>query len=273
MIDKYINYLRNIRGYSDNTCKGYDKDLRHFANWLRINREGARWSTVTMHDIDAYITDRVNAGAKPATTNRCLAAISGLYNYFRREGMITNNPCKFESRRKRSITIPNTIKTEELKTAWENAHGVVKVMIGLLSSTGIRIQELLDMTYEDIDFDTQSIRVHGKGAKERIVYTLPVHLTTLHTVYHMYHKTGRIFTMGQRDARRMIYNALYPYCNAPQLSPHAIRHTFATSAAAMGNNCTQIAHVLGHNDIQTTQKYIDLTQVADRATSQNMALF
>ena len=146
-------------------------------------------------------------------------------------------------------------------------------MLGLLATTGIRIQELLDMTWEDIDFDTQAIRIHGKGRRERIVYTLPEHLETLAEVQRMYHQKGRIFTIEQREARRMIFNALRPYCNAKQLSPHAIRHTFATHAATMGANVTTIGQTLGHKQLETAQKYIDMTAAPVRQLCQNFNPF
>lgn len=273
MIEKYITYLTAIRGYSENTAIAYEKNIRHFAQWARRNVKDARWSTITQNDIDAYIISQQREGLKPSTTNQRLASISGFYNYLRREGHDIPNPCKYESRRKIAKNLPNTIPPAQLKEAYNHAVGMVKLWIGLLSTTGIRIQELLDMTWEDIDFETQSIRVNGKGSKQRIVYTNKEILEPLEAVKNLGKHSGRLFNIEQREARKRIWEALKPYCQAPQLSPHAIRHTFATHAANIGANVTQIAHVLGHEDIKTTQKYIDMTQTCTPEVSRSFSLF
>lgn len=262
MIEKYIDYLRKLKGYSENTCQAYEKDLKDFVQWAKQNISSVRWSTITRDDVDRYITDMVDAGLKPATTNRRLAAISGIYRYFKRQGLEIVNPAQYESRRKRGEHLPNTIPYKELEEAYKHADGDVKVMLGLLATTGIRIQELLDLKYEDIDFEKCAIRVNGKGNKERFVYTLPEQLETLHEVYKANHPTGLIFKLDQRTARRMIWEALKPFSHARQLSPHAIRHTFATHMAEKGVNCSTLQGILGHKHMETTQQYIDIGQTA-----------
>lgn len=269
MIQKYINYLRNLRGYAENTAVSYEKDLRAFVTWVRGNVPGATWSTLTRDDIDRYIMTLASAGLKPATTNRRLAAISGLYNYMRREGYEVENPCRYESRRKRAKTIPNTIPANDLRAAYDHAVGATKVMLGLLITTGIRIQELLDITWEDIDFEDLSIKITGKGNKQRRVYTQAAQLETLRLLKEQQAVSGRIFTIDQRTARTMIWESLKPYSSARQLSPHAIRHTFATQLATQGVNVTTLAKILGHDRIGTTQQYIDMTQSDTRSVMTN----
>lgn len=272
MIEQYINYLTNIKGYSQNTANSYRKDLQHFAKWMKQQRTNAKWSNITMQDIDDYISELAVAGLKPATTNRRLSAISGIYNFFRHQGKQVENPCKWEGRRKIADTIPNTIPIEQLKQAYAQAAGVAKVAIGLFMTTGIRIQELLDMKWEDIDFNQASIKIHGKGSKERMVYTTGDKLEILKQLHTMQPQSGRIFTMEQRQLRTIIFESLRPFCKAPQLSPHAIRHTFATHAANMGANVTTLAQAMGHKRIETTQKYIDLGSAPVRTlmTTYNM---
>lgn len=273
MINEFTNYLINIKGYSENTATAYAKDLRQFAKWMKATRADARWSTITRDDIDNYISSLAQDGLKPSTTNRRLASISGLYNYFRRQGYEVTNPCKYESRRKVAKTIPNTIPAEDIKKAYESSYGATKIMLGLLATTGIRIQELLNITYQDIDFASNSIRINGKGSKQRIVFTTADKLETLKTVFEAGSTKGLCFPIDQRDARYMIFKALRPYSHAKQLSPHAIRHTVATNMATQGANVTTIATILGHNDIKTTQKYIDMTQTNCQAAYTRYNLF
>lgn len=272
MIQDFINYLVNIKGYSPHTAKSYERDLKDFARWIKTERPDARWSTITMADLDKYITYLSKNGKKPSTTNRRLSSISGLFTYFKHKGLKIDNPTKFESRRKVADTIPNTIPVEDLKKAYDNAFGIAKQALGILMSTGIRVQELLDITWDDIDFEKNSIRIHGKGAKDRMVYTTADKLETLRLVYNSQPQPGRVFSCKQRKMRSIIHDAIKPYSNAPQLSPHAIRHTFATNAANRGANVSTLATALGHKQLVTTQKYIDMmgAPVAQLMTTYNM---
>lgn len=267
MLTRFENYLKNIKGYSDRTCSEYLKDLKAFARWAKAYKEDARWSTLTRSDIDEYITMRAKEGIKPTTTNRELAAISALYRFFIREGLLKTNPARFQSRRKVGFHLPNTIPSEDLQAAYKNSFGVVHVWIGLLSTTGIRISELLGMNWEDIDFKTCALEIKGKGNKERLVFTTPEYLDLMRQAYERCPSEGRIFRYSEREARFMLWEALKPYSRAKQLSPHAIRHTFATSLAKQGVNVATIATILGHNRIATTQKYIDLAQMDCKAVS------
>lgn len=267
MLTRFENYLRNIKGYSERTCSEYLKDLKAFALWAKANVKDARWSTLTRSDIDEYITMRAKDGIKPSTTNRELAAISALYRFFIREGLLKTNPARFQSRRKVGFHLPNTIPSEDLQTAYKNSVGVVHVWIGLLSTTGIRISELLGLNWEDIDFKTCALEIKGKGNKERLVFTTPEYLDLMRQAYERNPTEGRIFRYSERDARYMLWEALKPYSRAKQLSPHAIRHTFATSLAKQGVNVATIATILGHNRIATTQKYIDMAQMDCKAVS------
>lgn len=267
MLTRFENYLRNIKGYSERTCSEYLKDLKAFARWAKANKQDARWSTLTRADIDDYISMRAKEGIKPTTTNRELASISALYRFFIREGLLKNNPARYQSRRKVGFHLPNTIPSEDLQTAYKNSFGVVHVWIGLLSTTGIRISELLGLNWEDIDFKTCALEIKGKGNKERLVFTTPEYLDLMRQAYERNPTEGRIFRYSEREARFMLWEALKPYSRAKQLSPHAIRHTFATSLAKQGVNVATIATILGHNRIATTQKYIDLAQMDCKAVS------
>lgn len=272
IISRHTDYLVTLRGYSENTATAYEKDLRAFASWMRENRKGTTWRTTTREDIDAYVGTMVAHGRKPSTTNRALSSISSMYNYLKREGYGVDNPCRYESRRKIGQTQPNTIPAEDIRAAYEKSTGVTKVMLGLLAVTGMRIQELLDIEWRDINFKDTAIRVTGKGNKQRTVYATDETLSTLANVAAYYPTDGRVFKMEQREARFLIWQALKATSSARQLSPHAIRHTMATTWAKNGENAPTIARALGHNDIRTTQKYIDLAQTDTRTASHRHAI-
>ena len=258
MIVQYINYIRTVKAYSPQTCTAYQKDLKHFAAWARENIDDARWSKITQDTIETYIQDAARKEQKPSTTNRRLAALSGLYSWMNYHGYKVENPCRYISRRKVAKTVPNTISTKELRTAYEHTDGVIHVMLGLLMYSGIRISELLSLEWHDIDTDKNTIRVKGKGSKERVIHVPAECLTEIKTAKSRCGKNGIMFQYSDRFARKMIYETRHKYCDAPQLSPHAIRHTFATHLAAKGENVTTISAILGHEHLETTQKYINL---------------
>lgn len=270
MIREFLTYLRSIRGYSENTVRAYGKDLKEFAQWVRESTDHARWSALTREDIDKYLIHQAERGLKPSTTNRQLSAISSLYGYFMREGLMDHNPCKYESRRKQPQTMPATIPVRAIQKAYNKAHGMTKTMLGLLATTGIRLQEMLDLKWQDIDFENAQLRIIGKGSKERIVKTHPIVLERLNEVRKYARPDMRLFWISQRRTRYLIYEALKPYSNSKALNPHAIRHTFATELAKNGESTTTIAKILGHAHLETSQKYINMAEIP--ATSSGISL-
>lgn len=261
MIHEFATYLRNVRGYSPNTIRAYQTDLLSFSRWAKANIQGARWSTIQRNDLDKYLAHLYAQGLKATTTNRHLASISSLYRYFQRQGLRADNPCQYESRRKQAQTLPATLNPTQIARAYKHAQGNRKTMLGILATTGIRIQELLELRYEDIDFETSQLHINGKGSKQRIVTSTPEVLATLQSLKRDLMASGRIFWMSQRKARYMLYETLAPYCKSEHLNPHTIRHTFATELAKAGENTAAIAKILGHSHIETSQKYINLAEI------------
>lgn len=265
MINEYISYLIDIRGLSTATATAYGKDLRHFAHWAQEYLTDAHWSTITRDDIDAYIRARVSEGRKPATTNRALSAIAGIYGYFKRQGLLTESPCKYASRRKLAKTLPSTIPTGDLKEAYKAATGKTKLLLGILATTGLRIQEALNIRYFDVDTERGSIIIHGKGNTDRVVFIAQDWARQIALEGQQKNSSAYVFDWSQRDARCIIEKALRPFTTAEKVNPHTIRHTLATELAIAGCNVSQIATLLGHTHLETTQKYINAARL-DLAT-------
>lgn len=260
MIQEYIKYISDIKGYSGHTAAAYSRDLTAFVAWAKANISNARWSIITRDDIDTWVYDMSKEGKSPATINRHLASVSGLYKYMQRNGLDVTNPCRYETRKKIQQRQPNTINEVAIKKAWENADTETSIMIRLLYVTGMRISELLAIRTNDINYRDNTIRVTGKGNKQRTVFIDSDSSTALQD--YIKGRRGIIFTADERTARARIFFALKRFSNDRQLSPHAIRHTFATRLAKNGAPTTTIAAILGHNDIKTTQKYIDMAGVS-----------
>lgn len=262
MITEFIKHLSSIKGYSPATASAYRKDLCQFVDYIRENYPQATWSTITRSMVETFIMHLVSIGEKPTTTNRKLSAISAIYRYFYYHVSEIENPAQYVSRRKIADRLPNTIDPTQLKAAYAQATGTTRVMLGLLITTGMRIGELLAIRWEDINLTEETIIIHGKGNKDRKVRVPSAQLEEIRYAYDQQTPTDTLFHTSQYETRSMIYATLAPYCKAKQLSPHAIRHTYATEMAKAGANAPTIAHQLGHNNIKTTQHYIDNNKCA-----------
>ena len=263
MIKQFTTYLRNIKGYSKNTADAYEADLRDFAKYMAAAHRGAKWSTIKQADILEYLSNQATRGLKPATTNRQLSAIRAIYNYFISQDMLKTNPARYIPSRKIEQTEPNTIAINDLEKAYKKADGALHTALGLLLETGIRIQELLDIRKYDLR-DNGRIVINGKGAKQRIVVTSPELSDELNELSKNKRPEQLIFGgfyYSQRVLRHDIWELLRQTgSQCKQASPHAIRHTFATEIAKQGENVITLAKMLGHNNIRTTQRYIDTAQ-------------
>lgn len=248
MITTFINFLATNKGYSRRTCESYEYCLHKFAGWARTQDANVRWSTITKTMIDRYVTNEVEAGAAASSIKQTIAALRTFYKTAWSLGYNGQNPARFVSTPKKSQKLPNTIKGEEIRAAIQHAKsGRTAAILSILYETGIRLQEMLDIKPADIDQDLRRIKIHGKGRKERYVYY--GNLTA--------ERLEELCTEGmeQRDVRRDVYEALKPYTQAEQKSPHAIRHTFATTALNNGMSIDTLSMLLGHASVKTTEIY------------------
>lgn len=265
MITEYIDYLQKVAGYSRHTCQAYKNDLQTFAKWVNENVPDGRWSNICQYDIECYIKHLTSAGYEPASTNRALSALRGIFRWFIREGLLSTNPAKNVLPRKEEKRVPATIGKSELAAVFNAADEDTKAIIMVLYSTGIRIQELLEMKWEHIDWTNGAVLISGKGGKQRYVYLQKGVLSRLEKYQNEKNASGLIFPFGQRAVRRMISNARTREKVTCSLSPHIIRHTTATEWAKNGASNVMIANALGHSRIETSKKYIDLAQLDTRA--------
>lgn len=262
MIQQYIEHLLHVRGYSPCTARAYERNLRAFAGWMQEHTDGARWSAITKADVERYAASLHLDGHKPASINQALAAISGLYGYFKAQGLEVENPCRYASRMKRAKTMPNTIPTADIEKAISQRDDETGLAIRVLYRTGIRISELLAIRANDVDLEQRQITINGKGSKQRLVY---MDDATAHALArHMIGRQGLLFVTDERRLRHDIFLRLRCVSQARQLSPHAIRHTFATMLARAGAPTTAIATLLGHERLDTTQKYINAAGIGTR---------
>lgn len=265
MITTFINYLKTNRGLSENTARAYAEALRDFARYARETEPNTRWSTVTKGLIDNYVADLATTGTKPATIKQRISALRTFYKTCNALGATMENPARYVSTPKLGEELPKTIETDAIRAALENENTPkqAKAAIAIIFETGLRLQELLDLKAEDIDPKTQSIRVNGKGRKQRTVY--------YGELTRKYGPSWRGNQWTQRAVRHMVFEALKPYSHAEQLSPHALRHTYASELVNNGMSMEAISKLMGHTHLETTEIYAKLANNTTRQMYLNFA--
>lgn len=260
MITTFANYLIYNRGLSQKTVQTYSDNLHAFAKYAKANCEHKRWSEITKKEIDQYVIFLVEAGMKPASIKQHISTLRTFYKTCMAMGAKIENPARYVSTPKLADPAPKIIEKEAIQKALNSNlnSAVSKAIISIIFETGIRLQELLDLKPEDINPMNHAIMIHGKGNKERTVYYGPL--------------TERFFgaweygKYTQRDVRHIVFDALKPCSNAPQLSPHALRHTYASELINNGMSIETIAKLLGHTHIQTTEIYAKLSNESARSS-------
>lgn len=274
----YMNYLSLERQLSPNTIDGYRRDLEDFYKF--VNKS---YRIIFKEDIIKYI-EYLNKKVGPKTINRHIVSIKNYFKYLERNDLIKNNPMSDITGLKTPKKMPRVLSVEEvdklldieLKDAYDYRN---KAMLELMYSSGLRVSELLNLTINNIDFDMNLVRIFGKGSKERIVPISEVATKYLFEYINLYRNTliknkvtDVIFlnSRGNKLSRQGFFKilkqiALLKGINR-EISPHVLRHSFATHLLNNGADLRSIQTMLGHENIETTQIY---THVSNNYVKQN----
>lgn len=271
-----------MRGSAERTRRAYGVDLGGFAEWA--GEQGLAPGDVRYRDVRRFGAGLSNAGAAPATVGRKLAAIRGLYGYLVRTEKVGANPAELVSSPKRSEKLPHVLTTEQMRTLLERipAHTPLELrdraMLELAYSCGLRCEEIVNLDQGSLDFETEQLRVLGKGSKERL---LPVGEPAQRALRRYLEKGRHALTVdkdekalflsksGRRLSNSDITRRLGLWTReaalAAGVSPHSLRHSFATHLLEGGADLRTIQELLGHASISTTQVYtrVDAARLRD----------
>ena len=264
VIERFAQYITLNRGLSDGTAREYTKDLREVQTWMRREAKVERWSQIEKETIDDYVADMAANGMAPATISRRISCLRSFYQWAWVMGWQTENPAKYVSTPKIGSTVPKTLGTDEIaETLRDGSIDLeTRAMIAVLAETGMRISELLGLRLLDIDTTNRRIVVRGKGNKERVVYYGDMTASVVSSARTV--GNGRLFDLGDREARYRIHKALRAHTRAQKCSSHVIRHTWATAMLNNGASLPTIQALLGHKSVKTTERY---AQVAGRTVA------
>jgi site-specific recombinase XerD len=278
------DYDRDLRarGAAERTRRAYGVDLGGFVEWA--GPQGLAPGDIRHRDVRRYAAGLSAAGAAPATVARKLASIRGLFGFLVRTERAGQNPAELVSSPKRSEKLPKVLTTEQMRTLLEliPVHTPLELrdraMLELAYSCGLRCEEIVNLDQGSMDFDSEQLRVMGKGSKERI---LPVGEPAQRAL-RRYLEQGRralaadpgqqalfLSKSGRRLSNSDITRRLGLWTReaamAAGVSPHSLRHSFATHLLEGGADLRTIQELLGHASISTTQVYtrVDAARLRD----------
>ena len=265
-LTEYINYLRVNRNYSDYTLLNYENDIKEF--FLFLNSEGLDYLDITYQDLRGLLEDYKNKKYKSTSIRRKISSLKGFYKYLVRNNKININPFIYVTLPKKEKKLPKFLNTNEMdelfiSVDFDDFLSIRnRLIIELLYATGIRVSELVNIKLNDITDD--SIKILGKGDKERIVFFndvckkyLDKYLIKRNEIskcdYLIINHNGKNITT--RMIRIIINDLIKQTSIMKHVSPHVIRHTFATHLLNNGCDLLTVQELLGHSSISTTGIY------------------
>jgi integrase/recombinase XerC/integrase/recombinase XerD len=272
----------NARGSAERTRRAYGVDLGGFSEWA--GEQGLGPEDVRYRDVRRYAAGLSNAGAAAATVARKLAAVRGLYGFLVRTGRAGANPAELVSSPKGAEKLPRVLTTEQMRSLLERIPARTplelrdRAMLELAYSCGLRCEEIVNLDEGALDFETEQLRVLGKGSKERL---LPVGEPAQRALRRYLEKGRRALIADPREPALFLSKSGRRLSNsdvtrrlglwtreaalAAGVSPHALRHSFATHLLEGGADLRTIQELLGHASISTTQIYtrVDAARLRD----------
>jgi integrase/recombinase XerD len=275
----FVAYMEFERGMARNTLAAYRADLLQYGDFLE--RRDKTVFTALPVDVGDFLSSLGGAdggSASPATVNRKSACLRSFYRHLRREELIEADPTANIASPRRGRRLPHVLTRSEIARLLEHPAGTDplelrdRALLELMYACGLRASEAIDLAVTDLDLDELILRAHGKGSKERLI---PVGRTAADAVRRYLARgrsplvgaglESRLFVnyRGGRLTRQGLYKVVDRHAKAvglaDKMSPHTLRHSFATHLLAGGCDLRAVQEMLGHADVATTQLYTHLS--------------
>jgi integrase/recombinase XerD len=276
LIIDFLAHLEFERGLSHNTLDAYRTDLLQLGEFLAERRLDVL--TVGHTELASFLTGLALAGAAPATLQRKSACLRSFYRYLRREDMIDHDPTADLHGPRKAAKLPDVLTRDEIGALLASPAGTSPIalrdraILELMYACGLRASEVTGLEIDDVDLRERMLRARGKGSKERVV---PVGRDAIDAL-RAYAESGRPELVGIANERHVFVNSrgagltrqgLYKIIKGhaeavglgERVSPHTLRHTFATHVLSGGCDLRVLQEMLGHADVATTQVYTHLS--------------
>jgi integrase/recombinase XerD len=278
LILEFIDYLGKEKGLADNTLESYSRDLRQYSSFLE-NDGGGSLKDAERATIISYLLHLKKQGKAAATIARRLAALKSFYQFLLEQEYVEADPTSNLESPKLEKRLPKVLTVKEVETLLKQPNSATpaglrdKAMLELLYATGIRVSELISLDLGDVNLDMSFVRCTGKGARERIV---PLGSIAQRNARE-YLERGRprllkqpdqpalfVNHHGRRLTRQGFWKIVKKYADVAKIkkhiTPHTLRHSFATHLLENGADLRSVQEMLGHADISTTQVYTHVTK-------------
>ncbi len=274
--ENFINYCEYEKGLSVNTLKSYNYEINLYQTYLEDKLSIIDIEKVSKEDIESYLKYCYLKNEDSKTISHKITTIYNFHNYLLREKVIKDNQAEFIDRPKLAKHLPYTLTIKEIDKLLDIALVTVfdyrdKAMLELMYGTGLRVSELVSLTVYDVDFYNAFLRIKGKGSKERIV---PINNASLK--YLKLYLDRRCLLLKKKTSDELFLNArgegisrqgffknlkkiLAKKGMPVNISPHSLRHSFATHLIENGADLRSVQTMLGHSDITTTKIYTHIS--------------
>ena len=269
----FIDYLFIEKGLSQNSVKSYQSDLLHFMEWsIQVLKIPAKLTT--SQDINKYIKYLFDQDFKSSSVNRKISSIKAYFIFLKKKKYINVIPTEDMPIPKQNKNLPNSMSEKDVETLLSciNAKKDIeirdKAMVELLYATGVRVSELINIKFSNIDMNRNVVRVLGKGSKERLIpFGEQAHDSIAKYLLIRGKSQSKELFLSNRGkilSRVSFWNRVKVYlirCNLKSnISPHTLRHAFATHLLNRGADLRSVQMLLGHSDLSTTQIYTHIAK-------------
>lgn len=277
-VDQYLEMAAVERGLSANTLEAYSRDLNRLADFL-ARRDVAGWGGATRWDLRAYIAEVRGSGLSELSVTRLLGSMRRFFRFLLKEEVITADPVPDFSSRGAAGRLPGTLGAEDVRALLEQPDEAKplgardRAMLELLYGSGLRVSELVSLTLQQVNLDGSYVTVKGKGAKVRLVpfgrYARECLQRYLRDVRpHFLRGRYSDYVFLSRSARPLTRQGFWKLLRGyglraglqHRVTPHTLRHSFATHLLEGGADLRAVQSMLGHSDITTTQIYTHVSR-------------
>jgi len=256
VIDSFSTFLE-LKGYSSETIKQYCYDIKLF-----LRHTGKKPWEIEKRDIMSFLVHlKKEHNYRNTTLYRKLACLKTFYRFLVDNGYVNENVIDKVDRPKLPKRLPTALTREEVEKLLEAAENDRdKLIVRALYSTGVRVSELCNLKWDDIDLNSGEVRVRGKGNKERIVLMDAETLNLLKKYREKYNSSEKVFPVSPRTVQRIIKKLAEKAGIRKKCTPHALRHSLATHLLERGVDIRIIQELLGHSSLSTTQIYTHVSR-------------
>jgi len=273
LVREYISYLRVEKGLAKNSLEAYERDLGRLNAWTAKN--GFELLTLSRRDLREWLIDLGRTKLSENSKRRLISAMRGFYKFLMIDGHIKNNPAEDLDAPQKGFYLPKFLNQSEIESLLaapdvSQETGLRdRALLELMYACGLRVSEAVNVQLRDIDLDSGILTTTGKGSKTRrvpvgssAVEWIKSYLVLRRKKTEIYVENLFVTPHGRPLNRQMIHKLVSEYadkCGLPDVSPHTLRHSFATHLVQNSADIRSVQQMLGHADISTTQIYTHMT--------------